>query len=70
MIKKKYTSFDDSIDNATEAPYPMDYRTISSSRFEGTWPRPFCSSVNENLMDDNDDSFYEIAKNYLEEFSV
>lgn len=73
MIEKEYISFvdakDDDIDGAIEAPYPMNYRTISSSRFEGTWPRPFYCSVNENLMDEDDDSFYNIAKEYLEKFS-
>lgn len=56
-------------DEAKAAPFLMEFRTISSSRFEGTWPKLFYCSVNENMMDDDDDSFYEIAKEYLDKCS-
>lgn len=63
------TDDNNGMDDAIEAPYPMTYRTISTTRFEGDWPRPLPTAVNENLMDDDDDSFYEIAKAYLDKFS-
>lgn len=45
---------------------PSGYRIITHSVFEGTWPIPVYSSIDEDWMPDDDDSFYEIAKNYLD----
>ena len=56
-------------DTAKAAPYIMDFRTRSFSTFWGTWPKLYSCAVNENLMDDDDDSFYEIAEEYLRKCS-
>ena len=70
MYKKEDSLINDDycypIDDAIAAPYRMTYRTISTTTFYGTCPRPICGAVNENLLDDDDESLYEITKNYLQ----
>lgn len=61
MCKNEYSPFEDTQNSSCVT----DYRTISNSRFEGTWPRPIYCSIDEDWMDDNDDSFFDIANRYL-----